>query len=359
MSNFDEALERFHRVDFEYADGLASHGPMAAQALVDLGHPALIPAFVDRYVPRLPPARPGRVLRADERDAARGDFERAPDWVATFEDALGRGEVGAVLRETLPGLLPGVFAAAGHGLLRTVHALRALEQEDGPLRRGELARGLAYWTARFATLPGRPGAAARPLGASGAPDRLTRLDEVRRLDPAPPPGETLVAASARLAGHASFRAVVEALPLPAAEEVDDFLARLVRAGARLYLARPAARIAFAHAITIPAAARWLARRLSEGTDRVRLAGAAFQAVAALQAMHGGPAAPEPADVEVRQAVENWDEIRYRAACSLEEHAIKVAEACRREDRERPHPDLRLAAADAALRLDGSRSAVRC
>ena len=47
MSNFDEALERFHRADFEYSGGLASHGPMAAEALESLGHQALIPAFLD------------------------------------------------------------------------------------------------------------------------------------------------------------------------------------------------------------------------------------------------------------------------------------------------------------------------
>src|SRR5690606_12923683 len=110
--------------------------------LVDLGHQALIPAFVDRYVPRLPPASTGSVLGAEARGAARGDFARAADWVATFEDVLVRGDVLAVVRETVPPLLPGLFAAAGHGLLRTVHALRALEQEDTPLRRRELARGL-------------------------------------------------------------------------------------------------------------------------------------------------------------------------------------------------------------------------
>jgi len=49
-----------------------------------------------------------------------------------------------------------------------------------------------------------------------------------------------------------------------------------------------------------------------------------------------------------------DEIRYRAACSLEEHAIKLAEACLREYALRPDPVLRRAAADAALEMGRSR-----
>jgi hypothetical protein len=337
---------------------------MAVQALVDLGHQALIPAFVDRYVPRLPLARAGRRLSADERPTAFGNDDRAADWVATFEDDLAQGDVSAVLGSALPALLPGLFAAAGHGLLRTVHALRALEQEDSPLRRRELARGLAYWTARFARLPGMPGRAggsrsARGAAGSGADDSLAALAVLPVLSPPPEPGETFVHASERLAGFRPFVEAVEGVVLPSDAAVDGFLARLARAGARLYVDRPMARVAFAHAITIPAAARWLAARLPDADPRRRLAGYAFQAVAALAALYGGPPEPDPPDEEVRQAAQSWDEIRYRAACSLEEHAIKVAEACLREDRASPDPVLRLAAADAALRLDGSRSAARC
>ena len=38
----------------------------------------------------------------------------------------------------------------------------------------------------------------------------------------------------------------------------------------------------------------------------------------------------------------------RAAASLEEHVIKFAEACLREDEARPDPRWRLAAADAVI-----------
>src|SRR4030095_10324179 len=39
---------------------------------------------------------------------------------------------------------------------RTAHAARALSRHDTPNRRGELARGLAYWASSYEELPDRP-----------------------------------------------------------------------------------------------------------------------------------------------------------------------------------------------------------
>ncbi|MBK7951219.1 MAG: DUF4243 domain-containing protein [Deltaproteobacteria bacterium] len=369
MSNFDEALERFHLVDLEYGGGLANHGPMAAQALVDLGHQALIPAFVDRYAPRLPPAGPGRVLAPTEQGAARGDFARAADWVATFEARLEQADWRACVREVVPSLLPGLFAAAGHGLLRTVHAMRALEREDSPLSRRELARGLAYWVVRDRPLPGVPGAragagastsAAGSAAAACGSELADGLARASVVPVGPERGESFVEAVGRLEAFAPYRALVETTRLPAEDEIDEALAALVRASARLYLDHPEARIAYAHAITIPAAVRWLARFLMPADARAG-AGFAFQAAVALHALYGGTPRASGVDDEVAKTAESWDEIRYRAACSIEEHAIKVACACWlevRDAKEAADPVLALAASDAALRIDGSRSAVR-
>ena len=52
-------------------------------------------------------------------------------------------------------LAPGLSAAATHGILRTAHAARALSRRDTPERRGELARGLAYWAVAYEELPAR------------------------------------------------------------------------------------------------------------------------------------------------------------------------------------------------------------
>ncbi len=165
---------------------------------------------------------------------------------------------------------------------------------------------------------------------------------------------------------ADFARAVDALPLPGAEDLDGFLDDLCRAAAGIYCGHPESRIAYVHAVTLPSALRWLAPLLDPANARLA-AGHVFQAVAALHALFGAatPAAettPDPAsDPEVAQTAQDWNEIRYRAACSIQEHAIKMADACWRESPCCSDPILSsaLAAADAAIKLEGTRSAGGC
>ncbi|MCA9506144.1 MAG: DUF4243 domain-containing protein [Myxococcales bacterium] len=361
MSNYDEALERFRIVGLEYADGLSNHGPMAAEALVGLGHQALIPALVDVYAPRLPAARAGRVLSEAEQASARGRVEHAADQVATFEARLeAAADWRDVIAREVPPLLPGLFAATGHGLLRTAHAIRALEREDSALRRGELARGLAHWSSRYQTLPGHP-----PPSSAPPADPATlavRLEVWPHLADASARDQLFFEAVRRLDAEPRFVEAMDAIGRPAVGRagLDAFLDALVRTGAALYLAHPDDRIAYAHAVTIPEAVRSVAPHLSE-TDASAAGWYALQAVGALHAVFGGigDGAPGEPSETVRRTAESWDEIRYRAACSLQEHAIKLAEACLRADRRAPDPIFALAAADAALELEGRRSAGNC
>ncbi len=228
MTDLDEALERFALTDFEYAGGLANHGPMAAEALTVLGHGALTQGWVDVYAPRLAARKRGTPIAASEQPEALGRPERLPDWAATFEAELAQLGWRELADVWLQRLLPGAFAGAGHGLLRVAHALRALAAEDTAPRRRELALGLAYWPGRLQRLPGLPGASPR-----------------------------------------------------------------------------------------------------EGCGPQQ----AFEGLA------------------VERLAAELAEIRYRAACSLEEHAIKFSEACLRENAIEPAPVFALAAADAAIHLD--------
>ena len=118
MTDLDEVLERFQLGDLEYAGGLSNHGPMAAEALCALGHPALLTGWVDVYAPRIPARRPGRVLDEAEQGAALGRCERFDDWIATFDARVASEGWEAVLRAWLPRLAPGLFAGAGHAMLR-------------------------------------------------------------------------------------------------------------------------------------------------------------------------------------------------------------------------------------------------
>ena len=249
-------------------------------------------------------------------------------------------------------LLPGLFAAAGHGLLRVVHGLRALEQKDDAARRREIAHGLAYWAARYQTLPGKPGAAAGGGSLDAALDGWPLLGEaearagyffsvVRRLDDWTP-----------------FAEAVESIPLPAADGVDAWLDTLCRRAAGLYVAHPAARIAYVHALTIPSGLRILLPHL-EAHDRVAACGHVLQAVGALHSMFGDPKSEPEDDEEVLRVAGDWDETRYHAACSIQEHAIKMTEACWREDLRNPDPIFQRAGTDAALKVGGRSEASVC
>ncbi len=359
VSNFDEAIERFHLNDMEYSGGLASHGPMGAEALEALGHQALIPAFLDIYVPRLPPASQGEPLTASEEAAALGDFERRAGWVARFEAELEEGDWRDVVAARVPGLLPGLFAAAGHGFLRVAHAVRSLEREDSPLRRRELARGLAHWAARYQSLPGKPAEAAG-VAAAGTTGKAVAeaLAAWPLLHEAEARTGYFFEIVGRLDDFPDFARAVETLPAPAAGELEAYLDALCAASASLYLAHPEARIPYVHAVTLPSALRLVAPLLSEA-DQARAAGYVLQAVGALHSMFGERRAPVEIDPEVEAGAVDWDEIRYRAACSIQEHAIKMTEACWREEKRSGDKVFRLAASDAALRLEGTRSAGGC
>jgi hypothetical protein len=346
MLDLDEALERFHAAQPEYAWGLSNHGPMAAEALGRIGHAALRMAFVDRYAPRLAPLAPGRPIPSGEQTAALGRIERFADWLATLERELDgepwRDVLGRRAREWCDGL----FAAAGHGWLRTAHAVRALEEDPNPIRLRELAHGLAYWAARHQRLPGVPGRRPARIGAAELLGAVPLVPENARRS------GLFTHAVLALEAHPAFAEATDSLA-PETSDVARTLHELCVGAAELYLAHPEQRIAYVHVLTVPSALRLLAPHLDAATLQRALAYGA-QAAAALHAVSGlrRPDAAPPAD-EVEKLADDPAEIRYRAACSLEEHAIKLAEAALREDALREHRALRLAAADAALHLGPS------
>jgi len=67
-----------------------------------------------------------------------------------------------VVATWVPRLMPALRTALFHGAIRTAHAVRAIDTTDTPPRRGELARALGYWAARY-----REGQPAVPLPAAG------------------------------------------------------------------------------------------------------------------------------------------------------------------------------------------------
>jgi hypothetical protein len=149
-ATIDEALELLEDTGPEFAGGLANHGPMAAEALVALGRDDAVVPWVERYRTRLQD-HPSARSAIDPRDwrEALGQGERVGDWIAFFDRQLAEAPWPQVLNTWVERLAPGIVASATHGVIRTGHAVRALSQEETPLRLHELAK--AWATGRRAT----------------------------------------------------------------------------------------------------------------------------------------------------------------------------------------------------------------
>jgi hypothetical protein len=335
----DEALEILEDTGPEFAGGLANHGPMAAEALVALGRDDDVVPWVEGYRRRLL-EHPGErnPIRRDEWREALGDGARVGDWTAFFHRELSELPWRDVIETWVPRLSPGIIAAATHGVIRTGHAVRSLAAGETPLRRRELAEGLGYWAARYALLPGAPSPAGGSLRASEAVARLATLPEGQRA--------TRTTITGGLLGLRDFPPFAGAIDLvDTSGDTSAVLSDLTETFARVYLANNNLVIHFIHAVTGPSAVRLLAPYVSDETASGALR-YAWQAAAALYAAFA--TAPPAAAVEPQRS--DWDDVIDQAVATGDEHAIKFAEACLREDRLNPSPAYIAAAHDAAQHL---------
>jgi hypothetical protein len=314
----DEALVRLHPTDVEFDGGLANHGPMAVEALSELGNESEIGDFLEEYEGRLLPLPGGTPLSQAQQAGALGNFDERGNWIATFEAQLGAASPTEVIAQHWSALAPGISAAGFHGLLRTGHALRSLGRVDNATRRRELAHGLGFWAARHQPLAGTPGAQTEAgLDVGQALARVPLLTQ---------PSDGLI--SARIAAvdaSAEFAAAMEVVDLDALP-VAQALGVLTSMASRLYYAAAEPAIAQLHAITGTSAFRFVLPHLTEAQQREGL-GYVYQVVAAIYATSaaapGVPAPPSESEFDA-------DELRDCAADNLDAHAIKLAEVGLRE-----------------------------
>lgn len=337
----DEGLHRLATSGPEFSGGLSNHGPMAAEAMVRLGRPGEVGRWLDSYIPRLDEApRPtGRVTGENWREAL-GCLRRVADWEAFFREQLAEADWAAVLNRWWPRLLPGLAAAATHGIIRASHAARSLAAADASAadtaeRQGELARGLAYWAATYAELPGTP----RTGGNLDLPAALGGLPRAAEIPRRPQISETL---KAGLAGEPGFPAAMGALRPPA--DVPADLLALAREFARVFLAYGRERpVVLVHAVTAPTAARSVLPLLDVALARPTY-DALWQVDAALYAVYTGAVTPEPLPDGRPQPP---DVLTDRAVAAGDAHAIKLTEACLRLHAQQPDPVFLHAAARAS------------
>jgi hypothetical protein len=337
----DEAYERLHATGPEFDGWLSNHGPMAAEAMVRHGHAGQVHRWLDGYMARLEEFPRGSGPIGTGWQDALGDPRRIADWTAYFRREVTEQPWRQVLGTWWPRLLPGVAAAATHGVIRVGHAVRALAQDgDDAEHLAELAHGLAYWAARWQPVPGTPAAGpprvATPIPATvrtpapaGAPATggLAIADALAAVPRIADQTGGIRDRLGRLAELPGWAAALTAPQIPAsAEELGPWLAGLVDAATIRYLRYGHGNgVMLVHSATAPNAIL----RTLPALDRQLWApsvAAAWAAVAALTSIYApavpaapaalldSPGGPQAAEETFARAVEHGDE-----------HVIKFAD----------------------------------
>jgi len=329
-------LDRLRDTGPEYGGFLANHGPMAADAIIRLGGHGQVEDWVDRYRTKLLPRVPGGDTVSSKNWMHHlGDVRALGDWNEHFTHATAEHDWHEVLEVWWPRLLPGAAASAAHGLIRTAHAVRNLAEadRDEPLLVDELARGLAYWAARYQLLPGAPRLAGR-LNGIEATARLPRLP-VSAASVGPGVG-------GRLTALIQIRELPDALdrwgPAPdAASALDE----IIGAAARVLAARDNDPIALCHAVTAPAAVRMILPSLPPDLHDATVA-ATWQVTASIISAFAAP--PHAAERSAAdQQTPDRAELARTALAHGDEHVIKLTEAALRQHGRTGDPTLLIAA----------------
>ncbi|MFF5126790.1 hypothetical protein ACFY41_07580 [Streptomyces syringium] len=348
----NDALERLDDLGYERGHGvdLANHGPMGAEALALLGQEDEVARWVRRYRDAMehhePPTARFALDPTDESSwrSALGAFGRAGDWELLFVRELAEAHWREVLVRWWPRLIPGLFAGLTHGLIRTAHAVRGLYaagDKPTPLQLRELARGLAYWAARYTELPGHP----RLIGPHTLPAAVAALPRVASDGPMGPG-----TARGRLDTLAGVPGYTESLEWLAPEQAPRLLSEMTVQFADVYLGHPEVYpVPLIHGVTAPAAVRLvlphLPPELYEPTvTRLWQVHAAFLLAFTTDRRGEGTAAWRSEAPDLPPMAE----LGARAAEHGDEHVIKFTEACLREYALLPDPRY-LAAAFAAQR----------
>ncbi len=300
-------LARNHELHAEFQGGLSNHLSMGARSLAALGgSDAELDRLADSMWGRLAPLEAStRALTADTWREHLGERQDYAAYRRFFVAAIARDGVPATLRSALPALLPGVSAAAFHCLIRLGYGVRFGDP-------AEIADGLAYWAFAW-----QPLAELAPSGDLDAP--LVALRGVRD-DPE--------LGGRNVDSRFIFDAMRTASSLPGFREAasglavrEDTLARIADATVQLFVSTGS--FTALHAVTATHAYRQLAPYLAERDVRWL-----WQAIVAAYITVGTPAiAPAPA-----ADLPTWSALFARTCAAGDEHALKLVDVAREEER---------------------------
>ncbi len=330
VGSLDEAYERLHAMGPEFDGYLSNHGPMAAEAMVRHGHDDLVASWLDRYIRRLEEFPRGLSPIGSDWQEALGDLRRVADWTLFFRTEISERPWRDVLNAWWPRLLPGVVAAATHGVIRVGHAVRALLADgEDPSHLAELAHGLAYWAARWQALPGghAGAAAAAATGRAHAASPLASLAAIPRIaEQTGGIGDRL----ARLGALSDWPTALAGLNVPAVPaQIRAVLAELVDAATIRYLLYGHGNgVMLVHSATAPSAVLRTLPALDERLWAPSLS-ASWAASSALTAVYAPaepaprPQLPEPPRGQSPE--ETASEVFARAVEHGDAHVIKFAD----------------------------------
>ena len=322
----EEAYQRLHATGPEFDGWLSNHGPMAAEAMVRRGHADSVHLWLDGYMRRLEEFPRGVAPIGEAWREALGDPRRVADWTAYFRREVAGQPWRQVLGTWWPRLLPGVAAAATHGVIRVGHAVRALHADgDDAVHITELAHGLAYWAARWQPVPGAAtGFGVTAAGGLPVPSAADALEAVPRIaDQSGGIRERL----GQLADLPGWLAALTAPGIPASPaEVRSSLAGLADAATIRYLSYGHGNsIMLVHSATAPGAILRTLPALDTELWAPSLA-ASWAATAALTAVYAPTAPAAPADLPVPPVGPHAAEDMFaRAVDHGDEHVIKFAD----------------------------------
>jgi hypothetical protein len=312
----DEALEMMSKIGPHF-----NHGPMAAEALISLGHRERVIPFVEGYKRRFKmdyPVAVGPITAKNWKDAL-GRKERSTDWITFFNNELKEDTWTRVVHRWADILAPGFSASGAHGILRTSHAVRSLSARKTDLRLRELAEGLGYWAAYY-----------QPLTE-------TRNANIAKLKPEQAIGQVAVIPAKKLRGDSvadqlkslnDFPPFADSINLIDTDgQADQLLSGITETFANVYVknAPTANYFSLLHAITATTCVRSLLPYVSAETTR-KLLTYGWQTAAGLYSVSVNGRVNNVSDMpEIKK-----EDLIERAVATNEEHVIKLTEACLRE-----------------------------
>jgi hypothetical protein len=311
-SQLHELLDANLLLPSEYQAQLTSHLPMALHSLHRLGaSPERMREFFAVYARRFGRRTQETVAQKSLLPVAdwlrlRGQKDAFPSLLAYFNQIVASHGMEVALQIALPDLMPGVAAAAFHGVIRTAHAVQAAHA-------GELAAALAYWAWRW-----------QPLTAPPVTNPMIGFDHWAKLLIAQAPGwhsdGQLISIRMNEATQSNAYLALAGALMPAAT-IKARIADLAQLAVDRYVARP--NFTVLHMITGLRALRTLLPWMQDSENLQATVVHCF--VAAYLAARVTNLKP----VIVPQA-KSWSDVIKVARASDDEHLVKLVHACRDE-----------------------------